>query len=197
MMKLSTVAPALTKAMATCALSMCFAVAAHAAPVQTTGDLQGNAFGWVAPSTNALNAASQAPGHVGQNNPYVLFNSNAIGSITLDFFNLAPGLAFFEIRKDGIATGSTAHPVVAGDTIHSGGNSVLTGTSELGLVYSVSDFLDVRLALGAERDWDFDWVRFYAEPASNAVPLPGTLPLLGLGIFCLVAARRRGGQGKD
>lgn len=201
MMKLSPTAQTLTTkawrmtkplstVMAACALSLCFAAASQAAPVQTTGDLQGNTFGWVAPSTNALNAASQAPGHEGQHNPYVLFNTNAVGSVTLDFYNLAPGQAFFEIRKDDIATGTTGHFVVTGDKIHTGGNSVLTGTTEIGVVYTVADFLDVRLALGGERDWDFDWVRFEVQSA-NAVPLPGTLPLVGLALFGLVALRRR------
>jgi hypothetical protein len=173
-------------ALAACAL--CFATASQAAPI--TGEQQINAFGWVPGSTNALNFASQAPGHIGQASPYVLFNTNAIGSVTLDFFNLAPGLAFFETRIDDIATGANAHPVVVGDTIHTGGTAVLTGTSVLGKTFLANNYVDIRLALGGERDWDFDWVRFEVQSA-NAVPLPGTLPLVGLALFGLVALRRR------
>jgi len=165
----------LSTAVAACALSLCFVGASQAAPI--TGDPQGNAFGWVAPSTNALNYASQAPGHVGQDNPYVLFHSNAIGSVKLDFYNLAPGLAFFETRIDDIATGTTAHPVVTGDTIHTGGTAVATGTSVLAKEFFATNYVDIRLALGGERDWDFDWVRFDVLPAET-VPLPGALSLL-------------------
>ncbi|MDZ7753005.1 MAG: hypothetical protein U5S82_15440 [Gammaproteobacteria bacterium] len=127
------------------------AVAAQAAPI--TGDPQGNSFGWVPPSTNALNFTSQVPGREGQTAPHVLFNTNGIGSVTLDFFNFGPGVAFFEIRLDDLATGTTAHPVVIGDTIHSG-NFLTTGTSDLGVVYNPTNYVDVRLALGGERDWD-------------------------------------------
>ncbi|HNP16452.1 MAG TPA: PEP-CTERM sorting domain-containing protein [Terrimesophilobacter sp.] len=168
-------------ALAVCALSSGLAATSQAAPI--TGDPQGNGFGWVAPSTNALNYQSLAPGHEGQDNPYVLFASNAVGSVTLDFYNLAPGLAFFEIRYDGVAAGSTAHPVVIGDTIHSG-NAVSTGTTELGMTYYATNYVDVRLALGGERDWDFDWVRFEVlsvpEPASALLFGSTMLGLMGL-----------------
>jgi hypothetical protein len=173
--------------LAACALALGLATTAQAALI--TGDPQGNSFGWVPNSTNALNFAQLTPGRVGQAAPHVLFNSATAGSVTLDFFNPASGLAFFEIRIDGIATGASPHPVVTGDTIHTGGNGVATGTSELGLVYSATSFVDVRLALGGERDWDFDWTRF--EVAAAAVPEPGTLAILGIGLAGLAFVRRR------
>jgi hypothetical protein len=174
-------------AIATCVLSLGLATSTLASPI--TGDPQTNAFGWVPNSTNALNYALLTPGHIGQSTPYVLFNTNAVGSVTLDFFNIAPGLAFFETRIDDIETGVNPHPVVIGDTIHAGGTAVASGASLLGKTFMATNYVGIRLALGGERDFDFDWVRFEVQPAG--VPLPGTLALLGLGMIGL-AFRRRG-----
>ncbi len=177
-----------SRTLAVCAL-LALATAAQATPV--TGDPVGNAFGWVAPSSNLLNANSQAPGHVGQANPYVMFNSNAAGSVTLDFINLAPGYAFFETRIDGIETGTTAHPVVTGDTIHTGGTGVGTLSSVLGKTFLASSTVDIRLALGGERDWDFDWTRFYAKPTGSVPDAGSSLALLSLGLASLGLIRLR------
>lgn len=174
-------------ALAACAVFFGLASSAYAAPI--TGDPQTNGFGWVPNSTNALNYAQLTPGREGQVAPYVLFNSNAVGSVTLDFFNYANGLAFFETRIDGIATGGSPHPVVVGDTIHSGGTSVASG-SDLQKSFMATNYVDIRLALGAERDWDFDWVRFEVQPEPQ-IPLPGTGMLFGIGFVGLLAARRR------
>src|SRR5690606_29589978 len=122
---------------------------------------------------NALNYADQAPGRVGQGAPYVLLNSTTVGSVILDFYNIGNnGLAYFETRIDGIATGLTAHPIVLGDTIHNGGTAVALNTSVLGKQFMANDYVDIRLALGGERDYDFDWVRFEVESA--AVPDTGS-----------------------
>ncbi len=146
---------------------------------------------WVPNSTNALNYANQAPSRVGQGAPYVILNSTTVGSLILDFYNFGNnGLAFFETRIDGIATGANAHPVVVGDTIHTGGTSVAKNTSVLAKQFFASNFVDIRLALGGERDYDFDWVRF--EVQSAAVPdASSSLVLLSLGLIGIGLARRR------
>ncbi len=149
----------------------------------------GGAYTWTT-GPASTNLANYTLSQSGTQRPYVLFDSSSAGSVTLDFFNLAAGLAFFEIRLDGIATGSTAHPIVSGDTIHTGGVGVASGTTSLDRVFAATQYVDVRLALGGEADYRFDWTRFEAV-AGNDVPLPGTLALLGLGVVGLGAATRR------
>lgn len=177
-----------TRTLMAFAFSLVLATASQAAPI--TGDPL-PAGDWVPNSTNALNYTMLAPGHIGESAPHVLFSSNTSSSVTLDFFNFAPGLAFFETRIDGIATGATAHPVVAGDTIHTGGTAVTTGTSVLGKTFLASNYVDIRLALGGERDWDFDWVRFEVAPSSSVPDSGSTLAMLGLGLAAFGLARRR------
>ena len=145
-------------------------------------------------STNALNYAEQTPGRVGQPAPYVSSPGNGPGYVDLFFYNPASGGAFFEYRLDGIATGTTTHPVIGGDTIHAGFGVGFSDparpASRSEQVYA-SQFVDVRLALGGERDWDFGWTRFEV----GAVPLPAGLPLMlaaiaALGLAGRAAARR-------
>jgi hypothetical protein len=157
-----------------------------AAQASLTGDPLTNAFGWVPNSANALNYAQQTPGRVGQVAPFVLFDSATYGSVTLNFNNGATGLAFFEIRIDGIQTGSTVHPVVSGDTIHTGGVGVSSGTLGFLKTINAASTVDVRLALGGERDWDFDWVRFEVAP----VPEPTTFFVWSVLGVCAVGLRR-------
>lgn len=148
-----------------------------------TGVETGNAIAYPggAPSTNALNYAKQTPGYEGSNTPFVTFVSAAPNSVTLEFKNswATPNvLAFFEYRIDGLDTGSTNHPVVTGDTIHSGvsvrspGSTLYptAATESTTRTFTANTLVEVRLALGGERDWDFDWTGF--RPGAAVVPLP-------------------------
>ena len=183
---ISTAAQALAKIVlgaGTASLLLFGSVASNATPL--TGDPQGNDFGWTPASTNLAN--STGPGG------YVLFNAATIDSITLDFFGASAGFSFFEIRIDDVATGSTGHPVVPGDTIHTGGVGVNAGATTQETFSPVNSFVDVRLALGGERDWDFDWTRFYVESSQtgNQVPVPAPLLLMSLGLAVLGLWRRK------
>lgn len=130
------------------------------------------------PSTNELNRDKEVPGREGQNAPHVNEIAVGPGSVTLEFVNHTNSLAFFEYRTDGDELDEGNHPVVnaAGehdlggdpprDSIYPGIN--VDGRSEPDPVVEVETFeayhyVEVRLALGGERDWDFDWTRFYAE----------------------------------
>lgn len=121
----------------------------------------------------------------------MLFDSSSAGSVTLEFFNFASGLAFFETRIDGIETGTTPHPVVIGDTIH-GGTAVSSGT-EIIRTFVAASYVDIRLAPGGERDWDFNWTRFDVG-AAQVLPEPNGLFLLLMGGMGLVFARQRSRQ---
>lgn len=160
-----------------------------AAPITGTPSAP-NPFGWTPNSTNELNYNQQTPSRVDQVAPYVVLDSQGIGELTLAFNNGASGLAFFEIRIDGIATGATAHPVVTGDTIHTGGIGVASGILNDIRSFTAASTVEVRLALGAERDWDFDWTSFSVLPRT-AVPTPGALGLLMLGLAGIAAGLRR------
>lgn len=171
------------------AFSVALAAVAQAGPV--TGDpLAPGPFPWNdggPKSTNALNYAEMTPGHIGQVTPYVLFDSNTPSSITLDFFNLAPGVAYFETRIDGLDTGTTAHPVVIGDMIHPG-VYLTSGSTALGQTFTANHYVDVRLALGGESDFRFDWTRFDVASVPDA---GSTLGMLAAGLAAIGFARRR------
>ncbi len=136
---------------------------------------------YVFPSTNDTNRTDKRP--------HVNLLTTGTEDITLEFVNTTNSLARFEIRIDGVSVGSTAHPVVTGDVIHPGpcvdGRTVpkpaecALGAGPRILTYSADSTVEVRLALGGERDWDFDWVRFDVLSVPDPVLSPTKPSLSG------------------
>jgi hypothetical protein len=124
------------------------------------------------PSTNDENRAA--------NLPHVNLVSTGPGTVTLDFVNPRNSIAFFEYRLDGQTVGTTPHPVVTGDVVHpgfcvDGRNTPNPGCFHDSTVQTLAAdaTVEVRLALGGERDWDFDWTPFAVGP-KNECGEPGT-----------------------
>ena len=150
------------------------------------------------PSTNELNKNQQVPGREGQDAPHVIVNDTGPGTVTLDFINEAPGVAFFEYRPDGqVLDEGSPHQVVNADGEHDlisqedwdaeafdpedrdvvyPGILVHSGQTEME-TFEAQSYVEVRLALGAERDWDFDWTQFevgaLADPETRADCMDG------------------------
>jgi hypothetical protein len=110
------------------------------------------------PKTNDQNRAAGDP-HVNQ-------LASDPGQVVLEFVNPHSYPAFFEVRLAGEKlTCGVAHPVVIGDWRYAGENLVGGSTTR---TYD-AEFVEVRLALGADRDHDFSsdngsgWVRFDDE----------------------------------
>ncbi len=134
------------------------------------------------PSTNELNKTMMVPGRIGQDAPYVNQNSVGIGEVTLEFVNNSNSLAFFEYRIDGnVLSSGDIHPVVAGDFVYpgvcvDGRVSPVCSSGPVVQTFNATEKVEVRLALGGERDWDFDWTRFdvlYPRSAEITSPLAG------------------------
>lgn len=118
------------------------------------------ALAYTFPSTNDQNRTNNRP-HVNQ-------VAVGIGQVTLEFVNDTNSLAFFEYRLDGqVLTSGTAHPVVTGDFIYPGvsvdSRGIPTPVIKT-MTFYANEKVEVRLALGGERDWDFDWTTFYVIP---------------------------------
>ena len=124
---------------------------------------------YVFPSTNAENAAAGFP--------HVTEVAAGPSSVTLEFVNETNSLAFFEYRVDGVVqpTG-TPHPVVMGDVVYPGvcvdsraiGPAPGCAVGSLQMTFDAAAMVEVRLALGGERDWDFDWTPFLVAPITKA-----------------------------
>lgn len=124
----------------------------------------GIASAYTFPSTNDENRTN---GH-----PHVNLLSTDVGEVTLEFVNNTNSLAYFEVRVDGELPTGNSHPVVGGNIYTE--NSVCVDNraiphqdciagSEAQVTFSADEKVEVRLALGGERDWDFDWVTFYVD----------------------------------
>jgi hypothetical protein len=113
------------------------------------------------PSTNDANRAA--------GDPHVNLVGNDLGEVTLEFVNDHDYVAFFEYRIDGETPTSCSvpHPVVEADCIYPG-VSVTSANSPVIRTFQAEQTVEVRLALGAERDHDFDWVAFDVLPDAGA-----------------------------
>jgi hypothetical protein len=99
--------------------------------------------------------------------PHVNLVAAGPNTVTLRFVNDTNSLAFFEYRIDGVEVDRGDHLVVIGDVIYPGvcvdGRAPSTRLCSPGpatRTFKVDQKVEVRLALGGERDWDFDWVTF-------------------------------------
>ncbi len=123
------------------------------------------AMAYTFPSTNELNKARSVPGREGQLAPYVEQVSAAPGTTTLHLVGGYAGIACFEYRLDGaVKTSGTAHPVVTGDFIYP--NFCVGANLTRDETFVANSKVEIRLALGGERDWDFDWTTFGIPNAS-------------------------------
>lgn len=138
------------------------------------------ALAYTFPSTNEDNKTN--------NLPHVALVSQDVGSVTLDFVNDTNSLAFFEYRIDGeVLTTGTAHPVIEGDFIYPGVSVDSRNIDEPVVVtraFTAESTVEVRLALGGERDWDFDWVTFQVLPPTNNCDFTDTGSSLDLNADC-------------
>ena len=126
------------------------------------------AIAYTYPSTNAANRAAD--------HPYVKKVTTGPGMVKLKFVNNTNSLAFFEYRIDGKKVSGTPHPVVSSSVIFPG--VCVDGRAdpicEAGPVFqkfTAKKTVEVRLALGGERDWDFNWTKFRVggkHPKTNA-----------------------------
>ena len=120
---------------------------------------------------------------------HVLLVSSDVGEVTLKFVNPEPYNVNFETRLDGVVLlAGTPHALMAGDFTYP--NYTLAGLTEIIMTFTVNGYIEIRSALGPERDGDFDWTRFDAIP----VPLPGALLLFGsalAGFFGFSKLRKR------
>jgi hypothetical protein len=124
------------------------------------------------PSTNDANRDAGLP--------HVNLVSKGPGSVTLEFVNPRNVVVSFEYRIDGKVVGTTPHPVVTGDVIYPGvcvdGRDIPApgcAADSTERWFPATSMVEIRLALGGERDWDFDWTPFTVGPNAEC-GTPGT-----------------------
>lgn len=141
-----------------------YVLSVFALVVVVLGATTAPAFAYDYPSTNEANQANGFP--------YVELVSQDVGEVTLRFVNDTNSLAFFEYRIDGqVVSSGTPHPVVTGEFIYPGVSVDSRGVAEPVITeqtFQAEETVEVRLALGGERDWDFDWVSFSVLSRADA-----------------------------
>lgn len=109
-------------------------------------------------STNDVNREVDLP-HVNEMN---------VGKdwVELDFVNPTSWLFAFEYRVDGEDTPYPGyeHSITEGDYFNIVNVNGSEGTHSVNMTINANEKVEVRLALGAESDYYFDWVTFYTEP---------------------------------
>ncbi|OQA67573.1 MAG: hypothetical protein BWY36_00676 [Candidatus Diapherotrites archaeon ADurb.Bin253] len=147
------------------------------------------------PSTNEDNKAGTNPARPGVVGPHVNLVEASTGQVTLEFVMPHDYAACFEYRSDGELSqyGEIyAHPVIIGDWWYYY-KCIDSSTSPFTQTFDADEYVEVRLAVGAERDWDFDWTKFEVLP-NVIVPEFGAivamLTALGaLGVFFVIRRR--------
>ncbi len=130
------------------------------------------------PSTNYLNKSAQNQHRPGTQGPHVNFVSNTSDSVTLEFVMPESYLAVFEYRVDGDAVDLTTNPTLHpfGEDPHPNprpwmgedetvfGAIAVSGVDSVEHTFeNVDSIVEIRLALGGERDWDFQWTPFFVQ----------------------------------
>lgn len=128
----------------------------------------GTALAYDFPSTNDAHRAAGLP--------HVNLVEQGPGTVTLEFVNPTYVLEHFEHRIDGVVAGTSPHLVIEGDVIYPGvcvDGRVPAACSAGPVVQArtANSTVEVRLALGDERDWDFDWTTFTVGPMTPAGPV--------------------------
>lgn len=123
------------------------------------GFIPGDVFAYDFPSTNEQNASRETPKHIGKLTPYISLEEVGIGYVTLKFHGSYVGYHYFEYKiDDSIVDSGTPHQTLLGEFEYPG-IGVYPNTSTTRTFYA-NEKVQIRLALGAENDWYFDWTRF-------------------------------------
>jgi hypothetical protein len=141
-----------------------------AATLFAVGLVAGPALAYEFPSTNDDNRENGFP--------HVNLVAVTEDSVTLEFVNDTNSLTYFEYRIDGeqLIDGSP-HPVIEGDFVYLGveiDGRDTDGPITIEETFAAEAKVEIRLALGGERDWDFDWVTFEVADPSEEGPESST-----------------------
>jgi hypothetical protein len=125
--------------------------------VTVTGDPVGNQDA-VFPSTNEYNEANGWA--------HVVYVDVAVGQVTLDFVSTRAFYSCFEYRIDDAAP-PTSNPNPNADVTDGYWEYTCRNNSSAEMTFTAGQYVDIRMAFGAERDERFDWTRFYVLTPPN------------------------------